>query len=122
MGVADDSFYDGIPVVELSITEVDVPDPAHLRRSSRYPGAVDIEPIAAIEAALDPYALIGRDPKSHTGEGVRVIGYSPTSGQVLVVVLLPNDHPPSGLWHVATTWPASRNERGVYRAIAEEES
>ena len=54
--------YDGIPVVDLPISEVDVPDPAHLQRSLRYPGAMDLEPEAAVEAALDPDALIARDP------------------------------------------------------------
>jgi hypothetical protein len=54
-------LYDGIPVVELPITAIDVPDPTHLRRSLRYPGEIDIDPAAAIEAALDPRALIARD-------------------------------------------------------------
>jgi hypothetical protein len=49
--VVQEDVYDGIPVVELPIRDVDVPDPAHLRRSERYPGAVDIAPEEAIEAA-----------------------------------------------------------------------
>lgn len=73
-------MYDGIPVTELPVAEVDVPDPAHLRRSLRYPGEVDIDPAAAIEAALDERGLIACDPKSRTGEAVRVIEYSPTAG------------------------------------------
>lgn len=68
-----------MPVVALPIIEVDVPDPVHLRRSLRYPNAVDIDPAAAIEAALDPSGLIARDPKSRTGEAIRIIGYSPTA-------------------------------------------
>lgn len=62
-----DEYYDGIPVPELPLTEVDVPDTSHLHRSRRYPGALDIEPVAAIEAALDARALLARDPNSATG-------------------------------------------------------
>jgi len=68
-----EDLYDGVPVVELPITVVDVPDPGHLRRSRRYPGPIDIPPDAAIEAALDPAALIARDPRSRT---VRPSGWS----------------------------------------------
>ncbi|MDQ3887410.1 MAG: hypothetical protein M3308_10495 [Actinomycetota bacterium] len=92
----------------------------HLRRSLRYPNAIDSDPAAAIEAALDPRGLIARDPKSRTGEAIRIIGYSPTAGRVLLVVLLPHEHPPQGLWQVLTAWPASRPWREVYSADDEE--
>ena len=114
-------YYDGIPVAELPITEIDVPDPAHLQRSQRYPGALDIDPVAAIEAGQDPQGLLARDPNSVTGEAIRVIGYSPTAARVLVVVLIPDRHPPAGLWHVATAWPASRRQRRAYTTNDEEE-
>ena len=112
--------YDGIPVVDLPISEVDVPDPVHLQRSLRYPGAMDLEPEAAVEAALDPDALIARDPRSRTGEAIRVVGYSPLARRVLVIVLLPHEHPPGGRWHVATAWPASRSLRDTYAKDEEE--
>jgi hypothetical protein len=32
---------------------------------------------------------------------------------VLVVVLVPDGHPPRGLWHV-TTWPAESRLRDLY--------
>ncbi len=111
-----DEFYDGIPVAELPITEVDVPDPGHLQRSQRYPGALDIDPAAAIEAGHDARGLIARDPRSATGEAIRVIGYSPSAERVLVVVLIPAEHPPKGLWHVATAWPANNRQRDAYTA------
>ena len=41
--VVEGDLYDGVPVDRLPIEAVDVPDPAHLRRSDRYAGAVDIE-------------------------------------------------------------------------------
>ena len=119
--VEDEELYDGVPVVELPITEIDVPDPVHLRRSLRYPGEIDIEPAAAIEAALDQRGLIAHDPQSRTGEAVRVVGFSSIAGRLLVVVLLPDGHPPVGLWHLVTAWPAGRGLRAAYDAAAEEE-
>jgi hypothetical protein len=110
----DDDVYDGIPVDELPITEADVPDPAHLRRSARYLGARDVDPDAAMEAALDPDGLVARDSSSRTREAILVVGYTPTADDVLVVVLLPDDHPPTGLWHVVTAWPADRRRRTAY--------
>lgn len=110
----DEDVYDGIPVDELPITAVDVPEPGHLRRSTRYPGARDLDPHEAVEAAMDPDGLIARDTSSRTREAILVVGYSATADDVLVVVLLPDDHPPSGLWHVATAWPADRRRRRAY--------
>jgi hypothetical protein len=73
--VEGEDLYVGIPVVDLPVTEVDVPDPVHLRRSQQYQGEIDIGPAAAVEAALDPRGLIARDPRSRTGEAVRVVGF-----------------------------------------------
>lgn len=113
-GVVEGDLYDGIPVDQLPIEAVDVPDPAHLRRSDRYVGAVDIDPEHAIEAVFDPRRLVARDPKSRIGEAIRVLGYSAGMDRVLVVVLVPDSHPPSGLWHVATAWPADSRMCRVY--------
>lgn len=113
-GSVDGDLYDGLPVDRLPIDAVDVPDEAHLRRSARYRGAVDIEPEHAVEAVFDPRRLVARDPKSRTGEAIRVVGYSASMDRVLVVVLVPDGHPPGGLWHVATAWPADSGIRRVY--------
>lgn len=110
----DSDLYDGVPVDRLPIDAVDVPDEAHLRRSARYSGAVDIEPEHAVQAVFDPRRLVARDPKSRTGEAIRVVGYSVGMHRVLVVVLVPDGHPPGGLWHVATAWPADSRTRRVY--------
>jgi hypothetical protein len=112
--VVDDDVYDGIPVDELPIIAADVPDRVHLRRSVRYPGARDVDPDAAVEAALDPDGLVARDSSSRTGEAILVVGYTQLADEVLVVVLLPDDHPPTGLWHVVTAWPADRRRRRAY--------
>ncbi|OXM70923.1 hypothetical protein [Amycolatopsis vastitatis] len=112
-------IYDGIPLERLPLEEVHVPDPQHLRRSLRYPGALDIESEHAVEAVFDPRRLVGRDPSSRTGESIRVLGHSPGMGRLLVVVLVPDRHPPNGIWHVATAWPADRRARQVYRGLRE---
>jgi hypothetical protein len=112
--VVEGDLYDGLPVDRLPIDAVDVPDEGHLRRSDRYSGAVDIKPEHAVEAVFDPRRLVARDPKSRTGAAIRVVGYSAGMDRVLVVVLVPDGHPPGGLWHVATAWPADSRMRGVY--------
>jgi hypothetical protein len=103
----EEETYDGIPVSELRIDSVEwTPEQAgHIRtRSRRYPGALDIEPEWATEAALDPSARIGLDPATKTGEGIRVTGWSAGAGRVLTDVLLPEEHPPAGAWLGATSW------------------
>ncbi len=90
------------------------PDAGHLRRSARYGGAVDIEPEHAIEAVFDRRRLVARDPKSRTGEAIRVVDYSPGMDRVLVVLLVPDRHLPGGLWYVATAWPADGRTRQAY--------
>ncbi len=102
-GVGEGDLYDGVPVDQLPID------------------AVDIEPEHAIEAVFDPRRLVARDPKSRTGEAIRVVGYSAGMDRVLVVVLLPDRHPPGGLWHIATAWPADSRMRRIYGGGKESE-
>jgi hypothetical protein len=108
--------YDGLPLERLPIEVIDVPDPEHLRRSARYQGAVDIEAEHAMEAVFDPRRLVARDPVSRTGEAIRVVGYSTGMRRLLVVLMIPDRHPPDGVWHIATAWPANRRTRAVYEA------
>jgi hypothetical protein len=60
---------------------------------------------------FDPCRLVPRDPKSRTGEAIQVVGYSVGMDRVLVVVLVPDGHPPGGLWNVATAWPVDSRIR-----------
>jgi hypothetical protein len=71
----------------------------HIRhRSRRYPGASDIEPSATVEAWADPCRVVrDPDPKSQWGY-LRVIGYSPSAGAVLTVILRPDDHSGVTAW------------------------
>lgn len=112
-------LYDGIPLEILPLEEVQVPAPEHLRRSLRYPGALDIAPEHAVEAVFDPRRLIGRDPSSRTGESIRVVGHSAGMARLLVVVLLPDGHPPNGVWRAAPAWPADKRARQVYQGLWE---
>lgn len=67
-------------------------DAEHIRtRSSRYPGANDIEPAWTVEAAGDPHRLVhAPDARSRAGHA-RIVGYSPTAGFVLTVIVDPAD-------------------------------
>jgi hypothetical protein len=124
MGATTDG-YDGIPYDELPIEAVEVlPDQErHLARQQRTgtPHEVDIEPSWAVEAALDPRALV-EDGRSRTGLSIRVIGLSSSCpaadgdprGSVLVVYLVPATAPPAGSWLVVTAWLAGRHQRRIY--------
>lgn len=70
----------------------DPDDAAHIRsRSSRYPGATDIEPGWTLQAAADP-ARVVRDPDPRSNAAyIRLIGYSPDAGFVLTVIIDPHD-------------------------------
>lgn len=110
--------YDGISLADLAIHDVVWTSgrTAHIRsRTVRY-GAndVDIDPTWASEAAIDGWALRAPDPASRTGESIRGIGYSPSARRTLMVVIIPDEHPPTGLWWGITARPANRAERNGY--------
>lgn len=67
-------------------------DAEHIRtRSSRYPGANDIEPAWTLEAAADPHRVVRTpDARSHAGH-TRIVGYSSSAGFVLTVIVDPDD-------------------------------
>lgn len=62
----------------------------HIRvRSTRYDGAVDIDPAWTSEVVIDPDRLVDEpDPKSVHANSVRIVGYPPTAGMVMTVVAL----------------------------------
>lgn len=70
----------------------DEEDVAHIRsRSTRYAGAVDIEPEWTVQAAADP-ARVVRDPDPRSRAAyIRLIGYSSAAGFVLTVIIDPDD-------------------------------
>ena len=65
------------------------------RAGRKCPAEVNIEPLWASEAALDPNRLVRRG----TGrESVEVLGYSPSARRVLLVWIYTTQHPPGGSW------------------------
>lgn len=74
-------------------------DAAHIRRrSERYSGAIDIEPDWTLEAVDDPRCIVrDPDPVSRVA-AIRLIGYSPTAGFVITVIIDPVD------WAGVTAW------------------
>ena len=74
-------------------------DAVHItRRSTRYPGATDIQPEWTIEAAGDPYRVVSEpDPRSRVGY-TRIVGYSATAGFVVTVIVDPEDNSGVTAW------------------------
>ena len=103
--------FDGIPFADLPLETVLCGSVAamHLRRSQRIPTDADVECSWAIEAALDPRAVID-DGRSQSGMTIRVTGYSPSGRCWIAVTLLSDTHPPTGVWHIATAWITNRIE------------
>jgi hypothetical protein len=120
--VSEEETYDSIAVRDLRVDSVTwtLEQAEHIRtRSSRYPGAFDIEPEWATEASLNPRRLFGLDPASKTGEGIRVISRSEAASRVLTVILIPEEHPPGwgmvrgdSVGHQGTRPARVRNARG----------
>jgi hypothetical protein len=117
-GWAMEDNYDGIPVARLPVDEIDWTHRGeYIRTRSSRKGLVefDVEPEWATEAALDTERLIGRDPASKSGEGIRVVGYSPGAGRVLTVIVIPKEHPPSGAWWGVNAWASNSTETRRYQ-------
>jgi hypothetical protein len=73
-----------------------------------------VPPAVANEALGDPDAQVfDPDPKSISGESVRVIGFAPTTRTVLTVIVV-GKRDDAGWWGV-NGWPANAAERRIYR-------
>lgn len=69
-----------------------------LARATRYPGAVGIEVSWTLEAAADPRS-VARDPDPRSRSGaIRLVGYSPSAGFVITVIITPSDHAGVTAW------------------------
>ncbi len=84
-------------------------DAAHIRtRSTRYPGAQDIDPAWTLETAADPDRVLRNpDPRSRVGY-LRLIGYSPTADCVITVIADPDD------WSGVTAWKTTGADLHTY--------
>ena len=114
---------DGMRVDELPIDDVDWTHRGeYIRTRSARKGRAefDVEPEWATEAALDARRLVGLDPASKSGETVRVVGWSAGAGEVLAVILLPKQWPPTGAWWGVNAWRANTRDARSYRDRAGE--
>jgi hypothetical protein len=109
--------YDGIPIPELPIQAVDWEhrgEYIRTRSKRKGPDEFDVEPEWATEAVMDSRVVIRLDRASRSGESVRVTGYSAAAGRVLVVILIPKEHPPTGSWWGVNAWSANDRDRAEY--------
>lgn len=68
---------------------------------------------AATEAVLDPQAIwLEPDPKSVSGRGIRIIGFSETAAELIVVILL--RLAPLETYLGLNGWPANSTHRRSY--------
>lgn len=81
-------------------------------RSSRYPAAVDIALEWTQEALEDPEMLwLEPDPKSDSGLGIRIIGYSVSAGFVVTMIAFRH----MGCLCGATAFKANGSDLRAYR-------
>lgn len=82
------------------------------RHRGDYIAKHDMTPALANEAVQDPNRLvIDPDPASHSGRSIRVIGWSHTLGQVVTVIVLPDE---GTVWGV-NAWPSNPTDQRRYR-------
>jgi plasmid stability protein len=66
--------------------------------AASYPGATDLEVDWTLEAAADPRSIVhDPDPKSRSG-AVRIIGYSPSAGFVVMIIATGSTHAGVTAW------------------------
>jgi hypothetical protein len=74
-------------------------DAAHIRRrSTRYPGATNLEPAWTLEAVADPHRGSAQPGSKSQVSYIRIIGYSPSAGFVLTVIVDPEDNSGVTAW------------------------
>ena len=107
--------FDGTPLGELPIDEVVWSEERtkHIRTGAerKRPAEVNIEPLWASEAALEPNRLVRR---GSSRESVEVLGYTPSARRVLLVWIYATEHPPDGTWHGGSAIVAGRRLRAAY--------
>jgi hypothetical protein len=83
----------------------------HLARSRRYPGAIDINPAWAAEAADDVDAVVVEPYWASRVKALAIIGYSPSAGAVLLILAYRDL---DGDLHGMTAWPATGRALRLY--------
>jgi hypothetical protein len=109
--------YDGVPVAELSIEEVDWTHRGeYIRGRSARKGRpeFDVEPDWANEAVDDGRRVLSLDPASKSHKTIRAVGWSASAGRVLTVILLPKSRPVAGAWWGVNAWEGNERDRREY--------
>lgn len=82
------------------------------RHRGEYIAKHGLTPAAADEAYADPNRLVvDPDPASQSGRTIRVIGWSTSLGQLVTVIVLPDN---DVTWGV-NAWPANSTDQRRYR-------
>lgn len=77
-----------------------------------------VAPNEAEEAINDENALLrSPDPASHSGKSDRYVGWSPTRGEVLVVIVVRHE----GRLYGGNAWPANDAHRKLYEGRRDDE-
>lgn len=111
-GVHEQPTFDGVPLADLVFIAIDwEAQREHVEARGARKGTDEFEPKVewATEACQDPSRLVGR-----TASAVYVIGYSPSCGRVLRVVLQPSGHASDGDWIGLTAHVANKRSLRLY--------
>lgn len=110
--------FDGIALRDLVFSSVDFEaQREHVEERATRKGTTEFEPKVSwcIEAVADPQRLVGR-----TTTAVYVIGYSPSAGLVLRVVLQPAGHAREGDWIGLTAHAVTGKAQRQYQEAQEQ--
>lgn len=103
--------------VELWWAEEDADYIRH--RSTRYPGALDLQPAWTQEAMADEHLVALSPYPASRVRATGYIGYSPSAGRVLVMIAYRDL---DGELHGMNAWPASGRDLATYRkAVSDDE-
>jgi hypothetical protein len=109
--VAEDEF-DGVPLADLVFTTIDwTLRQEHVEQRAERKGTDEFEPLVewASEACQDPRRKVGR-----TTTAVYVIGFSPSCGRLLRVLVQPAGHASEEEWIGLTAHAAPPRARKQY--------
>lgn len=77
-----------------------------------------IRPVEANQALADPARIVlAPDPSSKSGQTIRVIGWSDSSGKLLTVIVLERDGDLIGV----NAWVSNSTDQGRYFSAGDEE-
>jgi hypothetical protein len=117
--VAEEETYDGIAIPDLRVDSVTwtAGQAEHVRtRSSRYRGAVNLEPEWATEAVMDPKRRFGLAQRARQARESGSSAGPRRPPRCWTVILIPEGHPPTGAWLGVTAWVTKGRDLHDYEA------